>query len=82
MGVIRTVSCDVCPATYAETDFGLGFPDWSIVDGVAAQELKEGESMTSENMKTHLCPHCTGRVANFITSIQEEEKSSFVKEAK
>ncbi len=79
MGIKRNIECDVCSDACTEDDFGTGFKDWCIVNGIAAKEICEGERFTDESMKTCLCPHCTGRLADFISDMQKEECKSIIK---
>lgn len=72
--ILRTICCDVCGATYTETDKGSGFPGWAIIQGIAAKEPEEGEPLTDANMSMAMCCKCKERAAEFIDSMQKEVK--------
>lgn len=67
----RTIACDLCVERYTENEFGLGFPGWAIIQGIAPRKLKINEAPDSTNMTTCLCPKCKDEVAAVINHMQQ-----------
>lgn len=70
MGMARQIQCDVCKKTETEKEHGIGWPGWAIINGIAAVEPKEDESLKDENMRFMLCPEHALSTSNFLTDLQ------------
>lgn len=68
----RSVSCDVCHAIQVETEFNIGWPGWSQIQGIGAYEPGDNESIQSRHLETWLCPTCKEPVSEFINKMQTE----------
>jgi hypothetical protein len=69
----RTVECEVCKERYTEPEFGLGFPGWAIIQGIASKEPADVNNIQPSDMTTFYCPRHTLDIANAIDEIIEEE---------
>lgn len=56
MAVTRTITCDICGKTEAESAPNDGWPGWGSVNGIAIDGIPNPT----------LCPHDLTRVAEFI----------------
>lgn len=54
--IIRRAVCTICGRTLQEAEYGAGWPEWVIVDGISI----DGDT------KVMLCPEHKAMVADFI----------------
>ena len=66
MPQVRTIGCDIpnCNETYTETEWGLGYPGWSIVQGICTKQDTKPEQPS--DMTSFLCPKHTHMLARAI----------------
>jgi hypothetical protein len=70
MAMKRTIECDVCPASYTEESYGLGFPHWGAIQGV--------QTVEGDKHEMSLCPECLQKVMNYAISLQGETEDQFI----
>ena len=63
MPIVRTAKCNICGKEEAEAMYGVGWPGWMIVNGIAL----DGEDSVL------LCPEHTALVATFIDQLKNGE---------
>ena len=70
----RTAICDICGYSEEEERFGVGWPGWGILNGIAAVKPEEGVPLTDANMTTYVCPQHMPQISDFLTKLQEDCK--------
>jgi len=69
MPQVRTVMCDMpdCSSKYTEEEHGVGFPGWSILQGICVKY--NHEPLQPSDMTSFICPRHTRLIARAIEEI-------------
>lgn len=70
MSMLRTIKCDMpnCNAQETEREYGVGWNNWSIVNGICLTKPER-----PSDLQLNLCPEHTIRLADFIDSMAKFE---------
>lgn len=67
MAILRTITCYVCGKQYTETQYGEGFPNWGIIQGLVNVETGE--------VGAEVCPEHNILVFKYLDKLKKENKN-------
>ena len=60
MSMYRTVKCDICGEEYTEKEYGAGFPEWMLINGIVLDGISE----------IWICPTHRDMIADYVDNLK------------
>lgn len=76
----RKATCDCCGYTEEEERFGVGWPNWVIINGIGAVAPEEGEPLANKHFEMYICPKHKEQLSQFLDDMQKWQNGrAFIK---
>ena len=70
----RVAICDICGESLEEKSFGVGFPGWTIVQGIGARAPEPDESISNVHLEMYICTEHKPELITVLDELQERYK--------